>query len=154
MKAEEHTQWVGAIITNLQALETVMRYFLSRRHNQDPQFPKVGDKDAKKTYLTQYVSLGKRLKRYNGALSADEKKFEVSGETVHIRDAFAHGRLLTPKELPARLWKFGHAKKGRVKIEFSEELTVEWLKGKALMIEAEKDKVLACFKARSYQGLG
>ncbi|WP_206685391.1 hypothetical protein, partial [Bradyrhizobium uaiense] len=28
MKPEDHTQWVGAIVTNLQALETCLRYFL------------------------------------------------------------------------------------------------------------------------------
>jgi hypothetical protein len=30
MKPEDHSLWVGAIVTNLQALETVLRYFLLR----------------------------------------------------------------------------------------------------------------------------
>jgi hypothetical protein len=153
VRPEEHTQWVGAIVTNLQALETVLRYFLLRVRKQDPQFPKVGDKDAKKTYLTRFLSLGKIIRKYNSVLQAHESKFAVDIEVVHIRDAFAHGRLLTPSELPARLWKFGDGKNGRVKVEFSEELTVDWLKAKALMIQAEKDKVLACFKSRGYEGL-
>jgi hypothetical protein len=72
---------------------------------------------------------------------------------VRIRDAFAHGRLLTNDELPARLWKFGSSKKKRVKIEFCEELTVEWLKTTALMIDAERQKVVDCFQARGYEGL-
>ena len=94
MKAEEHTQWVGAIVTNLQALETVLRYFLLRLRKQDPQFPKVGDQDAKKTYLTRYLSLGKIIKKYNRVLAADEGKFKVDLAVVHIRDAFAHGPYL------------------------------------------------------------
>lgn len=75
MKAEEHTQGVGAIITNLQALETVLRYFLARRYEQDIQFPKVGDKEAAENYLTRWVGLDKLAKNYNGALAEEEAKF-------------------------------------------------------------------------------
>ena len=154
MKAEEHTQGVGAIITNLQALETVLRYFLARRHEQDIQFPKEGDEDAAENYLTRWVFLSKLIKNYNGALKPEEAKFKVEGdEVVRIRDAFAHGRLLTNTEIPARLWKFGQAKQGKVKVEFSEELTSEWLKNTYLMIDGERQKVVDCFKARGYQGL-
>jgi hypothetical protein len=48
-------------------------------------------------------------------------------------------------------WQCGH---GRVKIDFSEELTLEWLKNAALMIDREKGKAVECFKARGYMGLG
>jgi hypothetical protein len=154
MKVEEHTQWVGAIVTNLQALETTLRYFLLRLRNQDPQFPKVGDHDAKKTYLTRSLSLGQVINKYNRVLTKDEGKFKVDFSVVHIRDAFAHGRLLTTEGLPFRLWKFASAKQGRVKIDFSEELTLEWLKNAALIIDREKDKVIECFKTRGYKGLG
>jgi hypothetical protein len=58
------------------------------------------------------------------------------------------GAYLTSKELPARLWKFGSSKKKRVKIEFCEELTVEWLKGTSTMIDRERQKVVDCFHAR------
>jgi hypothetical protein len=71
---------------------------------------------------------------------------------VHIRDAIAHGRLVTIKELPFRLWKFGPRKDGHVDIEFSEELTADWLKSTSAMIVREKQKVLDCFAARGYQG--
>lgn len=73
---------------------------------------------------------------------------------VHVRDAIAHGRLVTTKELPFRLWKFGAHKGGHVEIELSEELTEDWLKTTSAMIDAEKQKVVDCFKARGYQGLG
>src|ERR1700749_72230 len=46
LEGKDHTHLVGCIVTNLQALETVLRYFLLRVHKQDPQFPKVGDTDA------------------------------------------------------------------------------------------------------------
>jgi hypothetical protein len=120
MKAEDHTQWVGAIVTNLLSLETCLRYFLLRLHKQDPQFPKFGDRDAKKTYMTRQLSLGKIIKNFNQALKKDEPKYKIGPEPLLIRNAFAHGRLLTYPELPGRLWKFSGAKKGRVNIDFSE----------------------------------
>jgi hypothetical protein len=118
LKAEQHTQGVGAIVTNLQALETVLRYFLLRLHRQEPQFPKIGDREAKKTYLTRFISLGPLIRTYNKALNDEEEKFKVDKGVLLIRDAFAHGRLETRNELPACLWKFGSSKKGRVKVEF------------------------------------
>ena len=57
------------------------------------------------------------------------------------------------EELPFRLWKFGANRNGRVDIEFSEELTADWLKSMSDMIVREKQKVLDCFAARGYQGL-
>jgi hypothetical protein len=154
VKAEEHTQGVGAVVTNLQALETVLRYFLAKANGEDIQFPKVGDKLVKLNYLTRFISLGKLIKTFNEGLADAEKQFEVDADVVHIRDAIAHGRLVTTKELPFRLWKFGAHKGGDVEIEFSEELTADWLKKTAATIDQQKQKVLDRFKARGYQGLG
>jgi hypothetical protein len=75
---------------------------------------------------------------------------------VTIRDALAHGRLLTStsaQEPPYHLWKFGRAKDGRVPIEFCEQLTLDWLTSKSSMIEKQKEKVVNCFKGRGYKGL-
>jgi hypothetical protein len=153
LKTEEHTQWVGAIVTNLQALETVLRYFLATLRNEVVEFPKPGDQTAKFSYLTWHTSLGKLIRTFNEALAEAEKKFEVDIGVVHIRDAIAHGRLVTTEELPFRLWKFGANRNGRVGIEFSEELTADWLKSTSDVIVREKQKVLDCFAARGYQGL-
>lgn len=153
MKAEEHTQGVGAIITNLQALETVLRYFLLRLRKQEDQFPKPGDLETKKNYLTRSISLHNLIRNYNGALDAAEHKFAVNKDVIRIRNAFAHGRLLTSTEIPARLWNFTRSKNGRMKIEFSEELSAEWLKSTWLSIDGERQKVVDCFKARRYEGL-
>ena len=117
------------------------------------EFPKVGDQTVKFSYLTRRTSLGKLIRTFNEALAEAEKNFEVDIGVVHIRDAIAHGRLVTTKELPFRLWKFGANKNGRVDIEFSEELTADWLKNTSDMIYREKQKVLDCFAARGYQGL-
>jgi hypothetical protein len=153
LEANDHTQGVGAIVTNLQALETVLRYFLLRLRKQEADFPKVGDRKAKKTYLTRWIALDKLIRNYNKALNDSEKEFKVDKEVVRIRDAFAHGRLVTPNVIPAHLWKFGRPKNGHVEVEFCEELTAEWLKNTWLMIDRERQKVVDCFKARGYEGL-
>ena len=144
---------MGAIVTNLQALETVLRYFLAKLRNEVVEFPNPSDQTAKFSYLTRHTSLGKLIRTFNDALADAEKKFEVDIGVVHVRDAIAHGRLVATKELPFRLWKFGANRNGRVDIEFSEELTTDWLKSTSDMIAREKQKVLDCFAARGYQGI-
>ena len=106
----------------------VLRYFLATLRNEVVEFPNPGDETAKFSYLTRHTSLGKLIRTFNEALAEAEKKFEVDIGVVHIRDAIAHGRLVTTEELPFRLWKFGANRNGRVGIEFSEELTPDWLK--------------------------
>jgi hypothetical protein len=150
---KDHTQWVGCIVTNLQALETVLRRFLMEVHGQPMEFPKPGDTDANETYLTNYRSLDGLVREFNNSLTEAEKKFAVDATVIRIRDAFAHGRLLTYNEFPARLWKFGIAKDGRVPVEFCEELTVEWLKEKSNWVDRLRQGVVDCFKVRGYQGL-
>lgn len=80
------------------------------------------------------------IKTFNEALKDEEKAFEVDSGVVHVRDAIAHGRLVATSELPFRLWKFGTHKGKNVEIEFSEELTADWLKTTWTMIDREKQK--------------
>ena len=153
MDIKEHSQGVGNIITNLAALETVLRYFMLRVKQQELHFPLPGDRTARTTYLTRSIALQNLIQNYNGVLEEAESKYRVDKEVVRIRNAFAHGRLLTYTVIPARLWNFIGSKKGHMEIEFSEELTAEWLKATWLKIDAERQKVVDCFNARKYQGL-
>jgi hypothetical protein len=154
LKVEEHTQGVGAIITNLAALETVLRYFMSRVKNEKPEFPKAGDKRVKKSYLTRSIALQNLIQNYNGVLKATEGGYSIDKrDIVRIRNAFAHGRILTTTEIPARLWNFIGSKKGYMEIEFDDELNAEWLKATWVRIDKDRQKVVDCFKARGYIGL-
>jgi hypothetical protein len=154
LKTEEHTQGIGAIFTNLAALETVLRYFMAYVKNEEPVFPEAGDKQVKKSYLTRSIALQNLIQNYNAALRAGESAYSIDKkEIVRIRNAFAHGRILTTTELPARLWNFIGSKDGNIDIEFDQELNADWLKTTWLRIDKDKDKVVACFKARGYTGL-
>jgi hypothetical protein len=150
---KDHTHQVGCIVTNLQALETVLRRYLMAVHGQQMQFPNVGDLETDETYLTNFLSLEALVRKFNDSLTEVERKFAVDRAVVDLRDAFAHGRLLTENEFPARLWKFGLARDARVPVEFCAELTVEWLKEKSNWIDRQRQSVVDCFKARGYRGL-
>jgi hypothetical protein len=157
MEDKDHITGVGNIVTNLQALESVLRGFLVEKYGQCAGFPKMGDKTACRNYLTNFISLGELIKDYHRCLDEHEKKYAVDESVVLIRDALAHGRLFVrgndPRP-PFELWKFGKANSdGKMPVEFSEPLTQEWLKSKWLLIDNERQKVLECSKDRGYKRL-
>ena len=157
MDGKDHVNGVGNIVTNLQALESLLRGFLVERYDQCAGFPNMGDKIACRNYLTNFVSLGELIKDYHSALADHEKKYSIDESVVLIRDALAHGRLFVRGNEPAppfELWKFGRANKdGKIPVEFSETLTQDWLKAKWLLIDKECQKVIECSKSRGYKRL-
>lgn len=155
MDVNDHNRWVGAIVMNLQSLETVLRYFLLVANGQNANFPKVGDKDTSITYLSDYRSLNNLIMLYNEKLSeAETETYGInSDEILKVRDAIAHGRLVTTNELPATLWKFGKPTNGRVPVEYCSVLTPEYLVQTSNYVGREKDKVVSCFQSRGYKGL-
>jgi hypothetical protein len=151
-----HTAGVGSIITNLQALETVLRSFLVERYDQCAAFPKMGHTTACRNYLTAYDSLGSLISDYHGLLEEHEKKFSIDPTVVLVRDALAHGRLISRGKDPSppfKLWKFGKVKDGKVQVEFSQILSEDWLKATWILIDAERQKIFDCAKARGYKRL-
>jgi hypothetical protein len=114
VEATEHTQGIGGVVTNLLALETVLRYFLLKLHGEEVQFPTVGDREAKITYLTRFASLSKLISEYHAALGETEKQYAVDTSVVSIRNAFAHGRLLLSKEFPPDYGSSGRTSWGKL----------------------------------------
>jgi len=154
---DDFNKKIGAIIMNLQALETVIRFFFFRKNGEQHPFPKrCGDRYVPSTSLTNYCQLRKWVRKFNSGLSQEERpKYAISEDIVEMRDAIAHGRLVAPDppSLPYTLWKFGEPVNCQVEVKFCDVLTAEWLDSKWKLIAAEKDKVVACFKARGFQGL-
>jgi len=107
MTVQEFNGHVGAIIMNLQALETAIRFFFFRKNGETNPFPKPGAEEAPSSSLTAYRELGKWIRRFNSSLSKEElSKFRISDDVVEIRDAIAHGRLIAP-EPPSCPTRFG-----------------------------------------------
>src|SRR5260370_2324083 len=96
MDENDHVRCVGAIVTNLQALETALRFFLGRRYDQDLEFPKPGDTTARKSYLTAFAPLGELIEDFNKSLKAEEEKFKISFKPVTVPDALSHALLFVP----------------------------------------------------------
>ena len=114
MDVNEYTQLIGAIVTNLQALESVLRYFSMGHKAKEVEFPKIGTAEATENALTSYTFLSVLIDQFNNSLMPGEQHFKVDRQVVEIRDAIAHGRLLASEQQPPfRLWKFGRPKKGR-----------------------------------------
>jgi hypothetical protein len=83
-----------------------------------------------------------------GRLASLRKKFTVDNTVVSVRAAIAHGRLVTLTEgFPATLWKFEKAKDGKVPAS-SITLSKDWLIKTSNNIDAQRGKVLECFKGR------
>lgn len=151
-----HIAGVGSIVTNLQALETVLRSFLVERYDQCAVFPNMGDTAACRNYLTAYDSLGSLIGEYHGLLEKHEEKFSINPIVVLVRDALAHGRLIsrgTDPSPPFELWKFGKVKDGKVQVDFSQILSEEWLNATRVLIDLERQKIIDCAKARGYKRL-
>ena len=159
LTVDEFNKGIGAIVMNLQAIETTIRFFFFRKNAEQEPFPKnCGEEDyVPSTSFTTYCQLRKWIRRYNSNLTKEERlKFEVSEDNAEIRHTIAHGRLIAPDPptLPYTMWKFGETVDGRVPDKVCQILTREWLDQTIKSIASEQDKVIACFKSRDYKGLG
>jgi hypothetical protein len=152
--AEEHLRLTGGIIMNLQALELILRLFLLKARKQFIDWPKPTDTQVLENYVTKYLSLGPVIDDFNRELTDVERsKFTVNTGVVKVRDMLAHGRLVTATEgFPATLWKFEKPKDGRVPAS-NVTLTRDWLIKTSSNIDAQRGKVVECFKSRGYKGL-
>lgn len=151
-EVKEHLTGVGAIVMNLQALESTLRLFLLHHYGQKLCWPKQGDAETCRNYLTAYLSLRDLIDDYHKRLSDKEKQYEIDVSVADIRDALAHGRLLVQgQNWPAQLWKFGSPKGGKVPVQFSGiVMTRDWMKEQWENIDRQNEKVAACAKVRGY----
>jgi hypothetical protein len=154
MDVQEYNQLIGAIVTNLQALESVLRYYSIRNKAKEIELPKVGTVETTENALTSNAVLGTLVDKFNNSLTAKEQESKIDRQVVKIRDVIAYGRLLASEQQPPfRLWKFGRPKNGRVPVEFCHDLNEEWLTVTNNMIDAQRQKAVDCFIARGYKGL-
>jgi hypothetical protein len=155
MEQDDHTRGVGRIITNLEALEFVVRIFLTKANDQKLEFPTPETTELPVTFVTNYMPLGELIGEYNKTLNPTEQIHRVDDQVIKIRDAFAHGRIYSNSEsFPIELYKFSKPKDGKAAVEYAETLTTEWLKEKGDLIHTQTGKVVACGKSRKYKSFG
>ena len=123
---------LGKIVSNLQALEFLLRMILKNVNKEVTSTKyydlKVNDKVTEDSF-TNYDTLGQLIRKYNFLISAIDETFCISDEVVSLRDVIAHGRVfsMNPNPLhPSLLLKFGKAVDGKVKVSYSEEMNQNW----------------------------
>lgn len=156
MTFDEHNLRVGRIVGNLQSLELVLRLFLSEDMAEEVRIPQPGDDTVPETRLTSYESLGDLVRAYNAKLmNVEEPKFAVDSTVVTLRDALAHGRVVSLRPSPPlTLYKLAKPKKGIVRIESVDVMTIAWLSAKITLSYGQITKVAECAKARGHKWLG
>ena len=155
MDHDRHALGLGQILGNFHALEFSLRVFLCEANGEQFNFPTIQVSRLPKTHLTNYDSLGKLIDAYNGLLTPRESAYATDPAIVKIRDAIAHGRLMsTSMTFPVTLYKFGKEQAGEVPLEFAEVLSETWFENNRRFIFAQISRVLECAKGRGYRSFG
>jgi hypothetical protein len=127
---------LGHIVTNLQSLEFSLRLFLDEiqghpRHTKDrpTNFSEltVGEW-VPEDYFTNYDTLKQLIRKANIELQAHGLSECIDESLVELRDAIAHGRVLSlHPDGPFRILKFSKPIDGRAQVKISTEITPKWL---------------------------
>jgi hypothetical protein len=137
---------IGKIIWNLHSLEYALRLFLWESVGpKDPAFHpdqlSVNDKVAVNP-ITNYDSLGDLIMKVNKYLETLGKSERIDRSVVDLRDAIAHGRVVSFHPTgPFRMLKFSKPKSGYVSVTTVVELTPDWLADQVKRTYSEVAKV-------------
>jgi hypothetical protein len=136
---DDHAKGIGALLGNLQILETMVR---ARIATLDPTRYKpwrwddlVPGRELPEDAFTATDSLGPMIAVYNDLV--DEKSRIDRDGLVALRDALAHGRVWTLDcRFPVKLVKFRKSRPGWVTVEWAEDMTVDWFKKQMRVVGA------------------
>jgi hypothetical protein len=153
MTDEEYVEGLGKVISNLLALEHVLRIFLCEANGEKLEYPKPHEIRVDETALTNRKSLRPIMAEYNGHLKPAERQYSVDLLVADIRDALAHGRIASAvATFPVTLYKFGDKDQaGKIIVERVDVLNKTWLSEKRFLVRKQIDAVVSCSKARSYK---
>jgi hypothetical protein len=129
---EQYPLQLGKLLANIATLEMALRAVLYQQEAGDSARRPVAKgltglrvgQVLEESALTSWDSLRELIARYNKR----NPDAAIADGICDLRDAFAHGRILTDD--PAshlRLIRFSHPKDGSVTVEMAETLSPEWL---------------------------
>ena len=132
---EEHYKLLGKLVGNFQTLEFVLRGFLQELPSARPMGIPSGtdiysfpvDSELPESEITSYDTLRDLIKKFNIEMETRGGS-TIDVALVAVRDALAHGRVSAPTpDDTMRLIKFGKPdKKGRVRVDFNQQMTKSW----------------------------
>jgi hypothetical protein len=152
---QQHADAIGSIMVNFASLETFLRMFLAAQDGQRVSLPNEHVDKVDWNRMTYRRQLAQLIREYNQELSAEEATLKVDVQVVEIRHAFAHGRIYSHGNdaLPYTLCLFGQNNfDGKVRVDFFQTMTLDWLQATRDRIKQEHRKVIECHKKRGYGG--
>lgn len=130
----EHSQNLGALLTNIHSLEFLLRAFLYNFKEKDEKKwtygvdiynYEIGTKLPENSF-TNYDSLSQLIIKYNFIAQKNSIE-EIDLTLIDLRDALAHGRTSACEEnKPLRLIKFSRPSNGEVEVTYNAVMTKEW----------------------------
>lgn len=129
---------LGTLIGNLHSLEVALRVALSKgQFTVDLGVSEGQQVDT--SAINEWAYLSRLVRRYNAQVSQTHPQYILAkGQAlVDLRNALAHGIVLAKApQPPLRLLKFGKVggSKGKVVVEFSAEMTDQWLQNQRSIV--------------------
>ena len=146
--ADSHVLLLGQIVGNLQSLEAFLRVYLEVAEGGTLEATepflrlRVGMR-LPETRLTDYSALGQLVDDFNTRVP---RQLQISRKVVEIRDAIAHGRLLSPISLrPLQLVKFDRPAGGLARVSMVAEMTDGWLTSQRKLVFNQIVKVRSAY---------
>ncbi|MCX6544817.1 MAG: hypothetical protein NTV05_10455 [Acidobacteria bacterium] len=151
MDYEDHANGLGHLVVNLQALETAIRSYLYGRADsphiafaagQRLDLLKAGDVVSVDA-MTDYRNLGQLIDRFNSLVGKSHPELRLDSSVVSLRDALAHGRVLTSDpSADFLLLKFAKPSAGSARVEYAQTISADWLSAQVHRVYEELQKVV------------
>ena len=82
---------------------------------------------VQETHLTNYDSLEQLIDKYNNVVNPANSLFLLDRTVVEIRDALAHGRVMSrTSNPPLRIFKFNRPNRGNVDVVYDQTMDQQW----------------------------
>lgn len=148
---DKSAEWFGILFLNLLSLELMLRLCILRKKGQEYQWNeqincKKGD-FINENALTNFDTLTKVIETFNSEPEFEKDRIVDKDRIVGLRNALAHGRLLSSEPPPPmRLYKFGRQKNGKVRVIIAENMTRNWFQENVKFIGSETIRIQAVYE--------
>lgn len=142
---------LGAVWGRLVSLETLLRFAISGGRFTLPFNATVGD-EADVDAVNRWGYLSELVRQYNRIAATEHPEHVLASgdDIVALRNALAHGIAVSASPAPPlRLLRFSRpSTTGRVSVEFTADMTPEWLEAQQHLVQQGIQTVLSYIKAR------
>jgi hypothetical protein len=150
-EVDRQFRYLGRIVSELQSIEYLLRWWLAIAGGNEVILPSYVGEQLAESPITDYRSLRALINDYNSRLNSNEVPYRLDTQTVDIRDALAHGRILAISEEPFfTLYRFSKPIDGRVEAIAMKLLSNDTLESDVAFLDQKFHRILECATARDY----